>query len=128
MRSWNRILLGVLLIGAVAVAGTALNLALLSFTQYENDPVGKLSPRAVFNGGGATSSTSTPATTSTTAATTTSPGTSSSPRPATTPKPRTAPSPTTSPEPSPSPAPSPSPPATTSDEGGDGSSHEGGDD
>ena len=48
MRAWQRILLGGLLIGAVAVAGIALNFTLLGLTQDAHDPVGKLSPRAVF--------------------------------------------------------------------------------
>ena len=48
VRAWQRILLGGILVGAVAVAGIALNFALLGLTQTSNDPVGKLSPRAVF--------------------------------------------------------------------------------
>jgi hypothetical protein len=40
--------LGALLLGAVAAAGIALNFTLLRLTQEGNDPVGKLSPRAVF--------------------------------------------------------------------------------
>ena len=48
MRAWQRVLLGSLLIGAVAVAGIALNFTLLGLTQDAHDPVGKLSPRAVF--------------------------------------------------------------------------------
>ena len=39
-----------LLVGAVAVAGIALNFTLLRLTQDAHDPVGKLSPRAVFSG------------------------------------------------------------------------------
>jgi hypothetical protein len=50
MRAWHRALLGVLLVGAVAVAGIALNFTLLRLTQDAHDPVGKLSPRAVFSG------------------------------------------------------------------------------
>ncbi len=50
MRSWHRILLGGLLVAAVAAAGIALNFALLGLTQEDSDPVGKLSPRAVFVG------------------------------------------------------------------------------
>jgi hypothetical protein len=46
--SWQRAVLGVLLVGALAVAGIALNFTLLRLTQDANDPVGKLSPRAVF--------------------------------------------------------------------------------
>ena len=48
MRSWQRAVLGAVLLAAVAVAGIALNFALLRLTQDANDPVGKLSPRAVF--------------------------------------------------------------------------------
>ena len=48
--AWHRVLLGVLLVGAVAVAGIALNFTLLRLTQDSHDPVGKLSPRAVFSG------------------------------------------------------------------------------
>jgi len=48
--AWHRALLGVLLVGAVAVAGIALNFTLLRLTQDSHDPVGKLSPRAVFSG------------------------------------------------------------------------------
>jgi hypothetical protein len=51
MRSWQRLLLGGLLLAAVAVAGIALNFTLLGLTRDENGPVGKLSPRAVFSGG-----------------------------------------------------------------------------
>jgi hypothetical protein len=50
MRGWHRALLGALLVGAVAVAGIALNFTLLRLTQDAHDPVGKLSPRAVFSG------------------------------------------------------------------------------
>ena len=50
MRAWQRALLGALLVGAVAVAGIALNFTLLRLTQDSHDPVGKLSPRAVFTG------------------------------------------------------------------------------
>ena len=50
VRAWHRALLGVLLVGAVAVAGIALNFTLLRLTQDAHDPVGKLSPRAVFSG------------------------------------------------------------------------------
>lgn len=48
MRSWQRIVVGVLLVTAVAVAGIVANFALLRLTQQSNDPVGKLSPRVVF--------------------------------------------------------------------------------
>lgn len=50
MRPWQRAFLGALLVGAVAVAGIALNFTLLRLTQDSHDPVGKLSPRAVFTG------------------------------------------------------------------------------
>jgi hypothetical protein len=50
MRSWHRAFLGALLVGAVAAAGIALNFTLLRLTQDAHDPVGKLSPRAVFSG------------------------------------------------------------------------------
>lgn len=46
--AWHRALLGALLVGAVAIAGIALNFTLLRMTQDSHDPVGKLSPRAVF--------------------------------------------------------------------------------
>lgn len=66
MRSWQRILIGGLLVVAVAAAGIAFNLALLGLTQDNSDPVGKLSPRAVFDRGSVAttpSGTTTPATT-----------------------------------------------------------------
>lgn len=69
MRSWYRILLGGLLVAAVAAAGIALNFALLGLTQDESDPVGRLSPRAVFDRG--TGATTAPVTTATTPSTTT---------------------------------------------------------
>jgi hypothetical protein len=64
--SWRRAVLGVLLVGALAVAGIALNFTLLRLTQDANDPVGKLSPRAVF----APTTTTTPTPTPNPAATT----------------------------------------------------------
>ena len=66
MRSWRRILLGSLLIGAVAVAGIALNFTLLGLTQDAHDRVGKLSPRAVFADRPAADTTTTPVTTTAT--------------------------------------------------------------
>jgi hypothetical protein len=48
VRSWRRAVLGVVLVGAIAIAGIALNFTLLRLTQDAHDPVGKLSPRAVF--------------------------------------------------------------------------------
>ena len=66
MHSWPRILLGGLLVLAVAAAGIALNFAFLGLTQNAGDPVGKLSPRAVFDRGSAattSSGTTTPSTT-----------------------------------------------------------------
>ncbi|MGZ8687675.1 MAG: hypothetical protein ACXWZP_04540 [Gaiellaceae bacterium] len=68
MRSWHRILLGGLLVAAVAAAGIALNFALLGLTQEDSDPVGKLSPRAVFTG--STGTTTSPATTTSPSTTT----------------------------------------------------------
>jgi len=67
MRAWQRALLGALLVGAVAVAGIALNFTLLRLTQDSHDPVGKLSPRAVFTG---TRTDTTPAATTATTVTT----------------------------------------------------------
>lgn len=67
MRVWQRAILGALLVGAVAVAGIALNFTLLRLTQDSHDPVGKLSPRIVFTG---TRTDTGPATTTTTTATT----------------------------------------------------------
>ena len=49
VQTWHRALLGALLVGAVAVAGIALNFTLLRLTQDAHDPVGRLSPRAVFS-------------------------------------------------------------------------------
>ncbi len=48
VRSWQRIVLGAFVVALVALAGIAANFALLGLTQDANDPVGKLSPRAVF--------------------------------------------------------------------------------
>lgn len=45
----RRIVLGVLLVVAAAAAAIAANLALLGLAEQRHDPVGKLSPRAVFN-------------------------------------------------------------------------------
>ena len=50
MRAWHERSSGALLVGAVAVAGIGLNFTLLRLTQDAHDPVGKLSPRAVFLG------------------------------------------------------------------------------
>jgi hypothetical protein len=41
----------VALVAAAAAAAILLNLALLGYAQPRNDPVGKLSPRAVLTGG-----------------------------------------------------------------------------
>ncbi len=46
-----RIAVGVALVGAAAAAAILLNLALLGYAQPKNDPVGKLSPRAVLQPG-----------------------------------------------------------------------------
>lgn len=54
MRSWQRIVLGGLLVVALAAAGIALNFALLGFTQEGDDRVGKLSPRAILDRGART--------------------------------------------------------------------------
>jgi len=64
MQTWQRAVAGALLVGAVAAAGIALNFTLLRLTRDANDPVGKLSPRAVFIDPART--TSTPTTTGTT--------------------------------------------------------------
>jgi hypothetical protein len=48
MQAWQRAFLGALLVGVVAIGGIALNFTLLRMTQDAHDPVGKLSPRAVF--------------------------------------------------------------------------------
>jgi hypothetical protein len=44
----GRAAIGAALVLALAVAGTAANLFLLRLTQDSSDPVGRLSPRAVF--------------------------------------------------------------------------------
>jgi hypothetical protein len=49
MSSRYRILIGGLLVVAVAAAGITLNFALLGLTQENRDPVGRLSPRAIFD-------------------------------------------------------------------------------
>jgi hypothetical protein len=49
VRSHYRVLVGGLLVVAVAAAGIALNFALLGSTQENSDPVGRLSPRAIFD-------------------------------------------------------------------------------
>ena len=77
MRSWQRLLLGGVLLAAVAVAGIALNFTLLGLTRDDNEPVGKLSPRAVFTDRPATTTTTSPA--ATTPTTTTGDGDGSAP-------------------------------------------------
>jgi hypothetical protein len=67
--AWPRAFLGILLVGAIAIAGIALNFTLLRLTQDAHDPVGKLSPRAVFSG--RTTPAAPPETTTTDATTTT---------------------------------------------------------
>ena len=57
VRTWHRALFGLLLLGAVATAGIVLNFTLLRLTQDAHDPVGRLSPRAVFADTTATTST-----------------------------------------------------------------------
>ena len=44
----SRVAIGAALVLALAVASTAANLFLLRLTQDSSDPVGRLSPRAVF--------------------------------------------------------------------------------
>jgi hypothetical protein len=58
VRSWHRILVGALLVLAVAAAGIVLNFGLLGLTQEGGDRVGKLSPRAVFDRSTGTTTTS----------------------------------------------------------------------
>ncbi len=48
-RGWTRTLLGGLLLCAIAAAGIGLNFTLLRLTSEAHDPVGRLSPRAVFS-------------------------------------------------------------------------------
>jgi hypothetical protein len=88
MRSWYRLLLGGLLVVAVAAAGIGLNFALLGMTESDGDRVGKLSPRAVFERSTGTTGTASP---------TTSPGTSTSPETDTSPRSTTAPETTSTP-------------------------------
>jgi hypothetical protein len=66
MNGWVRVLLGGLLLCAVAAAGIGLNFTLLRLAGDDNDPAGKLSPRAVF----LERTTATPPTTATTPPTT----------------------------------------------------------
>ena len=48
MGSWMRAVAGVALVALVALVGIAASFGLLRLTQNSHDPVGKLSPRAVF--------------------------------------------------------------------------------
>ena len=48
MTRGRRIVLGVLLVVAAVAAAIAANIALLRLAEERNDPVGKLSPKAVF--------------------------------------------------------------------------------
>ena len=77
MRSWQRLLLGGVLLAAVAVAGIALNFTLLGLTRDDNEPVGRLSPRAVFTDRPATTTATSPV--ATTPTTTTGDGDGSAP-------------------------------------------------
>ena len=52
MRRPRRIAVTILVVAVVAVAAAAANLALLRSTQDSTDPVGRLSPRAVFPAAG----------------------------------------------------------------------------
>ena len=54
-RGLRRLILTIALVAAIAAAATLANLALLSSTQDSSDPVGRLSPRAVFSPAGASS-------------------------------------------------------------------------
>lgn len=49
MRIDARVGVGVLLVGAAVAAAILLNLALLGYAQPRNDPVGRLSPRALLH-------------------------------------------------------------------------------
>ena len=71
MRSWQRFLVGGLALAAVAVAGIALNFTLLGLTRDDNEPVGRLSPRAVFTDRPVTTTPTSPVATTTTTTTTT---------------------------------------------------------
>jgi len=65
------IVVGVLLVALLAVAATAGNFFLLRLTQDSTDPVGRLSPRAVFSTPESTAPTPSPETTTTTVVVTT---------------------------------------------------------
>ena len=52
MSSWRQIVLTVALVAVVAIVAVVANLALLRSTEDTGDPVGRLSPRAVFTGNG----------------------------------------------------------------------------
>ena len=52
----RRIAVSILVVAMLAVAAAAANLALLRSTQSSSDPVGRLSPRAVFATGNGSSS------------------------------------------------------------------------
>ena len=43
-----KLAVGAVIVGAAVAAAILLNIALLGYAQPRNDPVGKLSPRAVF--------------------------------------------------------------------------------
>jgi len=57
----SRVAIGAALVLALAVASTAANLFLLRLTQDSSDPVGRLSPRAVFTVPAATTPSPAPA-------------------------------------------------------------------
>ena len=55
MRGRRSAVVAAVLVALLAVAGTAANLFLLRLTQDSSDPVGRLSPRAVFSSPATTS-------------------------------------------------------------------------
>lgn len=71
MRGRKSASLAAVLVALLAVAGTAANLFLLRLTQDSSDPVGRLSPRAVFSTPETTSPAPAPPPVTTTVVTTT---------------------------------------------------------